>query len=44
LTWRLQNVKDARAMGYLHKKADDREQNQPRRKKFVVVIKCEKGG
>jgi hypothetical protein len=43
LTWRPQDVKDARAMGYLPRKAANREWNQPRRKKFVAVNKNEKG-
>jgi hypothetical protein len=36
LTWKPQNVKDARALGYLLGKL-------PRRKKFVAVNKDEKG-
>jgi hypothetical protein len=43
LPWRPQDVRDVRAMGYLLKKAANREWNQPRRKKFVVVNKNEKG-
>ena len=43
LPWRLKDVKDARAMGYLLRKAANREWNQPRRKKFVAVNKDEKG-
>ena len=38
-----QDVRDARAVGYLLRKAANREWNQPRRKKFVVVNKDEKG-
>jgi hypothetical protein len=30
LPWRLKDVKDARAMGYLLRKAANREWNQPR--------------
>ena len=37
LPWRL------RAMGYMLRKADNREWNQPRRKQFVAVNKDEKG-
>ena len=36
-------LKDARAMGYMLRKADNREWNQPRRKQFVAVNKDEKG-
>jgi hypothetical protein len=43
LTWRRQDVKDARAVGYLTRKADNRKWNQPRRKQFVAVNKDEKG-
>jgi hypothetical protein len=43
LPWRLQDVQDARVMGYLLRKAASREWKQPRRKKFVVVNKDEKG-
>ena len=43
LPWRPKDVKDARAMGYLLRKAANREWNQPRRKKFVAVNKDEKG-
>ena len=32
LPWRLKDVKDARAMGYMLRKAANREWNQPRRK------------
>jgi hypothetical protein len=41
-TRRPQNVKDARAMGYLLRKAAKREWNQPRRKKYVTVKKMKK--
>jgi hypothetical protein len=34
--WRPQDVQDARAMGYLLRKAANREWNQLRRKKFAV--------
>ena len=43
LPWRLNNVKDARAMGYTLRKAANREWNQPRRKQFVAVNKDENG-
>ena len=42
LPWRLKDVKDARAMGYMLRKAANREWNQPRRKQFVAVNKYEK--
>ena len=41
LTWRLKDVKDARAVGYQQRKAANREWNQPRKKKFVAVNKDE---
>jgi hypothetical protein len=43
LPWRLKDVKNARAMGYMLRKAANREWNQPRRKQFVAVNKDEKG-
>ena len=43
LPWRLKYVKDARAMGYMLRKAANREWNQPRIKQFVAVNKDEKG-
>ncbi len=43
LPWRLKDVKDARAMGYMLRKTANREWNQPRRKQFVAVNKDEKG-
>ena len=43
LPWRLKDVKDARAMGYMLRKAANREWNQPRRKQFAAVNKGEKG-
>ena len=43
LPWRLKDVKDVRAMGYMLRKAANREWNQPRRKQFVAVNKDEKG-
>jgi hypothetical protein len=43
LPWRPQDFQDARAIGYLLRKAANREWNQPRRKKFVAVNKDEKG-
>ena len=41
LSWKPQGVQDARAMDYLLRKADNREWNQPRRKKCVSVNKDE---
>ena len=41
--WRPKNIKDVRAMGYLLKTAANRKKNLPRRKKFIVVNKDEKG-
>jgi hypothetical protein len=43
LPWRLKDVKDARAMRYMLRKAGNREWNQPRRKQFIAVNKDEKG-
>ena len=43
LPWSLQDVPDSRAVGYLLRKAANREWNQPRRKNFVAVNKDEKG-
>ena len=43
LPWRLKDVKDARAMGYMLRKAANRKWNQPRRKQFVAINKNEKG-
>jgi hypothetical protein len=43
LSWRLKDVKDIRAKGYMLRKAHNREWNQPRRKQFVAVNKDEKG-
>jgi hypothetical protein len=43
LPWRLKDVKDTRVMGYMLRKAANREWNQPRRKQFVSVNKDEKG-
>ena len=37
LPWRLKDVKDARAMGYMLRKGANTEWNQPRRKQFVAV-------
>ena len=37
LPWRPQDIRDARAVGYLLRKAANREWNQPKRKKFVAV-------
>ena len=41
LPWKLKDVKDARAMGYMLRKAANREWNQPKRKQFVAVNKDE---
>jgi hypothetical protein len=43
LPWRLKDVKDARAMGYMLRKAANRELNQLRRKQFFAVNKDVKG-
>jgi len=43
LPWRPNDVKDPRITGYLLRKAANREWNQLRRKKFIVVNKDEKG-
>jgi hypothetical protein len=43
LPWRLKDVKDARATGYMLRKATNKEWNQPRRKQFVAVNEDEKG-
>ena len=43
LPWRLKDIKDARAMGYMLRKAANREWNQPRRKQFIAISKDEKG-
>jgi hypothetical protein len=43
LTWRPQDIQDARAMGYLLRKPANREWNQPRKKNFTTVNKDEKG-
>ena len=43
LPCRLKDVKDARAMGYMVRKAANKERNQPRRKKCVAVNKDGKG-
>jgi hypothetical protein len=43
LPWRHPDVKDIRAMGYMLKKATNREWDQSRRKQFVAVSKDEKG-
>ena len=42
LPWRLHEVGDARAMGFLPRKAANREWNQPKRKKCVAVNNVEK--
>jgi hypothetical protein len=42
LPWRLKDVRDARVMGYMLRKAANREWNQPRRKQFVAVNKDRK--
>jgi hypothetical protein len=43
LSWTLKDVKNARAMLYMPRKAANREWNQPRKKQFVAVNKDEKG-
>ena len=43
LPWRLKDVNDARAMGYMLRSAANKEWNQLRRKQFVAVNKDEKG-
>ena len=43
LPWRPQDVRDARAVDYLLRKAANREWNQPRRNQFVAINKDEKG-
>ena len=43
LRWRSQDIQDARAVGYMLRKAANREWIQPMRKKFVAVNKDEKG-
>jgi hypothetical protein len=42
LPWRPKDVKDARAMGYMLRKAANREWNQPRRKQLIAVNKIKK--
>ena len=42
LLQRLQEIKDARAMGYLLRKATSREWNQPKRKKYAAVNKAKR--
>ena len=42
LPWRLKDVKDARAMGYMLRKAANREWNQPRRKQLLQSTKMKK--
>jgi hypothetical protein len=39
LPWRLKDVKDARAMGYMLRKAANREWNQPSRKQLLQSTK-----
>jgi hypothetical protein len=39
LPWRFKDVKDARAMGYMLRKAANREWNQPRRKQSTKMKK-----
>jgi len=43
LSWRPQDVRDARDAGYMLRKTANREWNQPRRKKFAGVNKDKKG-
>ena len=40
LPWRPQNVGDARAMGYLLRGAANKELNQPKRIKYMVLTKA----
>jgi hypothetical protein len=42
LTWRLQDVRDVRDVGYLLRKAANREWKQSKRKKYVSVNKAER--
>lgn len=42
LPWRPQDVGDSRALGYLLRKAADREWSQPKREKCLVVNKSER--
>jgi hypothetical protein len=42
LPWRPKDAKDARAIGYMVRKATNRKWYQPRRKKSVAVNKDEK--
>ena len=41
LPWRTQDVRDARVVGYLPRRAANREWNQPKRKKCAAVSKAE---
>ena len=41
LSWRSQDARDARLLGNLPRRADNREWNQPKRKKCVVVNKAQ---
>jgi hypothetical protein len=40
LPWRPQDIRDARAVGYLLRKAANREWNQPKRKNYAAVNKA----
>ena len=42
LPWRTQDVRDAKIMGYLPRRAANREWNQPKRKKCVAVTEAER--
>ena len=42
LPWRLQDVGDARAMGFLLRKAANREWKQPRRRSLLLSTKMKK--
>ena len=42
LSWRVQDVEDARAVGHLLRRAANREWKQPKRKKCVAVNKGER--
>ena len=41
LPWRTEDIREARALGYLLRSTSDREWNHPRRKKCVAVHKAE---
>ena len=41
LPWRTQDVRDARVMGYLLRRAANREWNQPKKERCATVNKLE---